>query len=180
MKEQVVGAPGMGSMTGSGSAAHGAAAPDAAPAGADGFGGQRQRWMAVLARANAAAIATRLGDLPMPPHTRLRGPEIGLIMVRGRQGGDGDAFNLGEMTVARCTVRLADGRIGHATVAGRDTAQAELAAALDAALQDPDRRPALLARVIAPLAAAQAAAAATAARKAAATRVNFFTMATMR
>lgn len=141
----------------------------------------RQRWMAVLARASAAEIAARLDQAPaLPPHVRLRGPETGLVMVRGRQGGDGAPFNLGEMTVTRCTVRLHGGPPGHATVAGRDLRQAELAAALDAALQDPAARPALLATVIEPLAAAQAARAATDQRKAAATRVQFFTMATMR
>jgi alpha-D-ribose 1-methylphosphonate 5-triphosphate synthase subunit PhnG len=141
----------------------------------------RRRWMAVLARASGEAIAARLGTAPaLPPWTRLRGPETGLVMVRGRAGGDGAPFNLGEMTVTRCAVRLAGGTVGHAYVAGRDARQAELAAALDAALQLPDRRAALIAAVIAPLAAAQADAAACEARKAAATRVEFFTMATMR
>ncbi|WP_043364182.1 phosphonate C-P lyase system protein PhnG [Belnapia sp. F-4-1] len=141
----------------------------------------RRRWMGVLARADADAIATRLADAPaLPRHIRLRGPETGLVMTRGRQGGDGAPFNLGEMTVTRCSVRLADGAVGHAYVAGRDARQAELAAVLDAALQDPARRPVLLATVIEPLAEAQAAHAAREAAKAAATRVEFFTMATMR
>ncbi len=141
----------------------------------------RRRWMAVLARASAAEIVARLDHAPpLPPHLRLRGPEVGLVMARGRQGGDGAPFNLGEMTVTRCTVRMVPGLLGHATVAGRDARQAELAAALDAALQNPSSRPALLAAVIEPLAAAQAARAAGDRRKAAATRVQFFTMATMR
>jgi alpha-D-ribose 1-methylphosphonate 5-triphosphate synthase subunit PhnG len=141
----------------------------------------RRRWMGVLARASAAEIAARLEQLPaLPAHARLRGPETGLVMARGRQGGDGAPFNLGEMTVTRCTVRLADGTIGHAYVAGRDAQQAELAALLDAALQDPARQAALLAAVVEPLAAAQAARAAADAARAAATRVQFFTMATMR
>ncbi|WP_236033912.1 phosphonate C-P lyase system protein PhnG [Belnapia mucosa] len=141
----------------------------------------RRRWMGLLARADAATIAARLAEAPaLPPHIRLRGPETGLVMTRGRQGGDGAPFNLGEMTVTRCSVRLEDGTVGHAYVAGRDARQAELAAVLDAALQDPDRRPALLAAVIEPLAAAEAARTAREAAKAAATRVEFFTMATMR
>lgn len=141
----------------------------------------RQRWMAVLARTGLAALEARLaGAPPLPPHTRLRGPETGLVMLRGRAGGDGGAFNLSEMTVTRCAVRLADGTVGHAYVAGRDKAQAELAARLDAALQSEALRPVLLDTVIEPLAAAQAQAAETEARKAAATRVQFFTMATMR
>jgi alpha-D-ribose 1-methylphosphonate 5-triphosphate synthase subunit PhnG len=143
--------------------------------------GLRRRWMAVLARAGAEAIRERLAEVPpLPAHQRLRGPETGLVMTRGRQGGDGAPFNLGEMTVTRCSVRLADGTVGHAYVAGRDAAQAELAALLDAALQDPARREALLTAVVEPLAEAQAARRATIAAKAAATRVDFFTMATMR
>lgn len=141
----------------------------------------RQRWMAVLARAGGDEIAACLADAPpVPPHVRLRGPETGLVMVRGRAGGDGAPFNLGEMTVTRCTVRLADGGIGHAHVAGRDARQAELAAVLDALLQDPERWPALERLVVAPLEAAQAARREAVARRAAATRVEFFTMTQMR
>ncbi|WP_244406933.1 phosphonate C-P lyase system protein PhnG [Roseomonas fluvialis] len=139
--------------------------------------GERRAWMAVLARAPADEIAALLPALPA--HDRLRAPETGLVMVRGRAGGDGTAFNLGEMTVTRCAVRLGDA-VGHAYVAGRDKRQAELAAVVDAALQDPARHAALLRDVIAPLAARQQAARDAEARKAAATRVEFFTMATMR
>ena len=142
----------------------------------------RRRWMGVLARAGAGEIAERLRHAPpLPRHTRLRGPEVGLVMVRGRQGGDGAPFNLGEMTVTRCAVGVAEGaRVGHAYVAGRDMEKAELAAALDAALQDAALRPALMAAVVEPLAAAQAERAAAVARKAAATRVDFSTLAVMR
>nr|WP_237181074.1 phosphonate C-P lyase system protein PhnG [Roseomonas haemaphysalidis] len=141
----------------------------------------RRRWMGLLARAGHDAIEAQLSAAPpLPPHARLRGPETGLVMLRGRAGGDGAAFNLSEMTVTRCAVSLADGAVGHAYVAGRDQRQAELAAVLDAALQDPARRPALMAAVIEPLAAAEAEARAAQSRKAAATRVQFFTMATMR
>ncbi len=150
-------------------------------AAATGFSiADRQRWMAVLARASAAAMRDGLAGAPsLPPAIRLRGPETGLVMVRGRAGGGGAAFNLGEMTVTRCTVR-AGGQIGHAYRAGRDAQAAELAARLDAALQDPALRPALVAQVIAPLEAAEAARRDAIARRAAATKVEFFTMATMR
>jgi alpha-D-ribose 1-methylphosphonate 5-triphosphate synthase subunit PhnG len=139
---------------------------------------ERKRWMSVLARAGASELSALLKDAP--PHTRLRGPETGLVMLRGRAGGGGAPFNLGEMTVTRCTVRLADGRVGHAYVAGRDGKQAELAALVDAMLQDEAARPAILRTVIEPLAARQQARRDATARKAAATRVQFFTMATMR
>ncbi len=139
----------------------------------------RRHWLAVLARAEGPAIAALL-PFPLPDHARLRGPETGLVMLRGRAGGDGAAFNLGEATATRCSVRLEGGAIGHAWRLGRDAAAAETSAVLDALLQDPTRQEALLAAVIEPLAAAQAAAAALMARRAEATRVNFFTMAAMR
>jgi len=139
----------------------------------------RRRWMAVLARATAGELAAAAGER-LPAFIRLRGPEAGLVMLRGRAGGTGRPFNLGEATVVRCTVRTADGWVGHAYCLGRDLRQAELAAALDAALQDPARMQELDAVVIQPLAAAQASRRETLSRRAAATQVQFFTLATMR
>ncbi|MBV8615540.1 MAG: phosphonate C-P lyase system protein PhnG [Acetobacteraceae bacterium] len=142
---------------------------------------QRRGWMAVLARAEAEAIAAGLGQIAdLPRWSVLRGPESGLVMVRGRAGGGGAAFNLGEMTVTRCTVRIASGEVGHAYVAGRDPRRAELAAAGDALMQRSDLRDAVERSVIAPLARAQDARRQAVAAKAAATRVQFFTMRTMR
>lgn len=136
--------------------------------------------MGLLARAPGPAIEALATGLSLPDFTRIRGPETGLVMLRGRAGGDGAAFNLGEMTATRCTIRTADGQVGHAYVAGRDARQAELAALLDALLQDPDRQGALMVAVIEPLAEAEAARHALRARRAAATRVEFLAMATMR
>ncbi len=142
---------------------------------------QRRRWMAVLARAKADAIAAGLGQIAeLPSWSVLRGPESGLVMVRGRAGGGGAPFNLGEMSVTRCTVRTATGEVGHAYVAGRDRRRAELAAAVDALMQRADLRAAVEQAVVAPLARAQAAQRQAVAAKAAATRVQFFTMRTMR
>src|SRR6516162_922004 len=113
----------------------------------------RRRWMAVLARACADELAAYLG--PLPPYRVLRRPEVGLVMVRGRIGGGGDPFNLGEMTTTSGTARTEKGIVGHAYIAGRDERLAELAAVADALLQDPPRQTALLERVITPLAASQ-------------------------
>jgi alpha-D-ribose 1-methylphosphonate 5-triphosphate synthase subunit PhnG len=141
----------------------------------------RRRWMSVLARAEPERIEALLRDCrPAPPHAVLRGPEGGLVMVRGRAGGGGAPFNLGEMTVTRCTVRTETGLIGHAYVAGRDERRAERAALVDALMQDPERTAELEARVIAPLETEQAARKAGRSEKAAATRVRFFAMQTMR
>ncbi len=141
----------------------------------------RKHWMAVLARAPAAAIESGLaGVAPLPVWTRIRGPETGLAMVRGRAGGSGAPFNLGEMTVTRCTVRLESGTAGHAYVAGRDERRAEIAAVADALLQDPALNPALRDNLIAPLAEQQRLVRLDRAEKAAATRVDFFAMKTTR
>jgi alpha-D-ribose 1-methylphosphonate 5-triphosphate synthase subunit PhnG len=141
----------------------------------------RRRWMAVLARARADRLHGLLaGCGALPDHTVLRGPEGGLVMVRGRAGGGGAAFNLGEMTVTRCTVRTQAGYIGHAYVAGREDRRAELAALADALMQDPRHAEEIERRVIAPLERQQIEASSRRARKAAATRVQFFAMQTMR
>jgi alpha-D-ribose 1-methylphosphonate 5-triphosphate synthase subunit PhnG len=140
--------------------------------------------MAVLARAGADEISARLAACPALPSWRvLRGPESGLVMVRGRAGGGGAPFNLGEMTVTRCTVRTdcgPDGFTGHAYVAGRDARQAELAAAVDALLQDASLRAVVMSKVIEPLTAAQQTRHADIAAKAAATKVQFFALQNMR
>ena len=138
----------------------------------------RRRWMAVLARSDAAELSERLGTLP--EYRVLRGPEAGLVMVRGRTGGGGAPFNLGEMTATRCTVRTDTGCVGHAYIAGRNERLAELAALTDALLQDPTRQNALLEEVIEPLAAMQQAQRDAVSAKAAATRVQFFAMRNMR
>jgi alpha-D-ribose 1-methylphosphonate 5-triphosphate synthase subunit PhnG len=138
----------------------------------------RQAWMGLLARAPAAEIARlwAAAGLPEPAHDWLRPPETGAVMVRGRAGATGAPFNLGEMTVTRCALRLQDGRDGHGWVQGRDKAHARRAALADALLQG-DGGDAVRAGLLAPLAAAEAERRAATARRAAATRVDFFTMA---
>src|SRR5215472_15391640 len=138
----------------------------------------RKRWMAVLARADADELGKRLGALPS--YRVLRGPEAGLVMVRGRTGGGGAPFNLGEMTTTRCTVRTDAGFVGHAYVAGRNERLAELAALADAILQDPAQQSRVLVELIEPLSAAQQTRRETMSAKAAATRVQFFAMRNMR
>src|SRR5579863_2926480 len=141
----------------------------------------RRRWMAVLARADATDLSARLSEFAdLPEYRVLRGPEAGLVMVRGRIGGGGAPFNLGEMTATRCTLRTDDGLVGHAYVAGRNERLAEVAALADALLQDPQRQTGILRDVIEPLAAVQQARRDAVAAKAAATRVQFFAMRNMR
>jgi len=145
----------------------------------------RRAWMAVLARtpraALEAALAQVLQELPKPVYDWLRPPETGLAMVRGRVGGSGDPFNLGEATVTRATLRLrADGAaaaiVGVACHLGRDRRRAELAALADALLQMPEHHDAMQRRLIEPLAAQQQARRARRQQDADSTRVEFFTM----
>jgi len=139
--------------------------------------GGRRRWMSVLAQASGAELERAwlaLGE--RPAYRIVRKPEVGLVMVRGRAGGSGAAFNLGEMTVTRCTVDLASGIAGHAYVAGRDARHAELAAVFDALLQDPLHAAQLEEGVIAPLEAGQQERRRRVAGRSAPTRVEFFTL----
>ena len=135
----------------------------------------RRRWMAVLAKAEPQALERAMRALlpEPPPYTLLRRPETGLVMVRGRAGGDGRRFNLGEMTLTRCSVRLDGGAVGHSYIAGRDRRHAELAALADALLQQDAIDPEAL---ITPLAAAQQRRREEASAKSAETRVDFFTL----
>jgi alpha-D-ribose 1-methylphosphonate 5-triphosphate synthase subunit PhnG len=101
-------------------------------------------------------------------------------MLRGRAGGEGAVFNLGEATITRCSVILEDGTVGHSWRLGRDKAAAEAAAVLDALLQSHPERERIFAEVIAPAAERQREAAERTARRAAATEVRFATLAAMR
>lgn len=134
----------------------------------------RRDWMGLVARAPLARVDAHWPDTA-PAFTWLRMPEQGTIMVRGRAGAVGAAFNLGEVTVTRASLRLACGTVGHALVQGRDTRKAERAALLDALLQT-EFGPELQARVLVPLQNAEHAEAEARARRAAATKVDFFTL----
>ena len=74
----------------------------------------RKSWMSVLAKSRANDVDRFWTTIEDQPNFKfLRVPEIGAVMVRGRMGATGDAFNLGEMTITRCSVELATGEIGH-------------------------------------------------------------------
>jgi alpha-D-ribose 1-methylphosphonate 5-triphosphate synthase subunit PhnG len=141
----------------------------------------RQRWMGLLARARPERLAALVEGLgraidALPACTILRGPEHGLVMVRGRAGATGAPFNLGEMTVTRCSVRLASGAVGHAYVGGRSGEQARQAAVVDAMLSAGEQAETIERLVIGPLEREERERREAQARKSAATRVEFFTM----
>lgn len=138
----------------------------------------RQRAMEAFATAPSAFLAERYAALErdLPPLLPVRGPEIGLVMLRGRTGGGGAPFNLGEASVARASVRLASGEVGHAVILGRDGVRAQAAAHLDAAWQRPDLRARIESEIVAPAFSQRDADRAARAEETEATRVDFFTM----
>ncbi len=133
----------------------------------------RQAWLSTFAIAPHADLIARAAPFDAPAQT-LRAPEIGSVMVRGRAGGTGAPFNLGEMTVTRCSVRIGD-HDGHGWVQGRSKPAARAAAILDALLQG-ERASEVEAAVIKPLAEAAQTRRDARAKKAEATKVDFFTL----
>lgn len=139
--------------------------------------GARREAMAVLAVATAAEIAAGLDAIDgLPGASAVRPVETGLVMVRGRIGGDGAPFNLGEATVTRAAVQLESGEIGLAYGLGRDAEKARLAALCDALWQSPRFRPSVEQQVLVPVRARRDGERGRMRAQAAATRVDFFTM----
>lgn len=136
----------------------------------------RKHWMGLLAKAPAARLADLFAACgTAPSFTWARPPEVGGVMLRGRMGGTGAPFNLGELSVTRCALKLDTGEVGHAYVQGRDKAHAERAALVDALMQT-GRAGEVRAAVLDPLETERASVKAARAAKAAATKVDFFTM----
>ena len=146
-------------------------------------GTTRADWLALLARASVDALEAGLGAHATTPTHWLRAPETGLMMVQGRAGGTGERFNLGEVTITRCALRLISphtpsaSTVGVAYVLGRVHKQARLAAVADALLQDPAHQPQLDASLLQPIRQALTRQHAQRAADVAATKVEFFTVA---
>lgn len=141
----------------------------------------RKAWMSLLAQADETQLAALWRDFADADGARdprfdwLRPPEAGGVMVRGRMGAVGAPFNLGEMTVTRCALTLEDGTVGHGYVQGRSKPKAEIAAKIDALMQT-DAAVDLHVAILVPLQAKGQARKEARAAKAAATKVEFFTM----
>ncbi|MBD1588791.1 phosphonate C-P lyase system protein PhnG [Pseudomonas typographi] len=149
--------------------------PAAGPVRNPEYNRARQHWIGVLARAHRDDFDCHEAALRDTDYQLIRAPEIGMALVRGRMGGNGAPFNVGEMSVTRCVVRLADGRTGYSYLAGRDKARAELAALADAHLQGAQQAR-WMSELIEPLAQAQADRRARQEAETAATKVEFFTL----
>jgi alpha-D-ribose 1-methylphosphonate 5-triphosphate synthase subunit PhnG len=132
--------------------------------------------MGVLSHCPTAEIARHLDDVAVPDHEQLRMPESGLVMLRGRIGGDGAPFNLGEATVSRAAVRLGSGEVGFGYALGRDGAKAQLIALCDALIQSPRYAATIETQVLPPLRARVVAERKRKAEETAATKVDFYTL----
>ncbi|MGO4565830.1 phosphonate C-P lyase system protein PhnG [Rhizobium sp. 2YAF20] len=138
---------------------------------------ERKRVTDLLARAEREELDAAWEALPERPAVQpVRGPETGLVMVRGRIGGGGSPFNLGEVTVTRTTIRIASGKVGHAHALGTDRERSRVAAIFDALWQEPATKDFVERTILAPVAERIGAADAKKADETAATRVDFFTM----
>ncbi|MEL6957687.1 MAG: phosphonate C-P lyase system protein PhnG [Pseudomonadota bacterium] len=136
----------------------------------------RQQWLGLMAKAPEGRVATLLdAAVERPLFSWLRAPEVGSTMVRARAGATGSPFNLGEVTVTRCALTLTTGEVGHAYIQGRSKADAEAVAVVDALMQTTVAAT-LQTQVLDLLEAEQSARREARAAKAAATKVDFFTM----
>ena len=137
----------------------------------------RKRWISILAKADPKKLKAAFEDLDQVPDVKwLRRPETGMSMVRGRMGGTGRRFNMGEMTDTRSACTLASGEMGVAYIAGRDKRHAEIAAVLDALLQTPQWHGVITAAVLEPLKNLRQLAVAEHATRTATSKVDFYTM----
>lgn len=138
----------------------------------------RRAAMAVLAGAPAEKISQlwQAAGIAEKAET-VRGPETGLVTVRGRIGGGGIPFNIGEATATRATIRLSSGEVGHAYVLGTDAEKARLCATVDAAFQKPAKARVIEELILAPLRTMQEEDIKRSRMETAATKVDFFTVA---
>ncbi|MGE6741411.1 phosphonate C-P lyase system protein PhnG [Allorhizobium pseudoryzae] len=137
----------------------------------------RKRVMDLLARCSADEMRAAWDKIePKPTFARLREPETGLVMVRGRMGGGGSPFNLGEATVSRATIQLTEGTVGHGYRLGTDKVAAEWSAVFAALWQLPAQQDRVERLLLVPAEERQAEEAARLAHETAATKVDFFTM----
>lgn len=144
----------------------------------EGMQHQRQWWMSVLARSTLSDLQDLAPLMPAKEtYRQIKKPEIGTVMVEARAGGAGRRFNFGEATMTRCVVQLSSGELGFSYALGRDKAKAEQAALIDALLQmgQHDVKSAIMSRLRV-IEAKLLAEKDLRSRKAAATKVNFFTL----
>lgn len=137
----------------------------------------RKRRFAILSQAPNKVFANLWSAMGLDPEFEiLRGPETGLVSLRGRIGGGGAPFPFGDATATRATVKLKDGRIGHSALLGRNAPRVTIAAVVDALCLNSADEERIEREFIAPLADAISQHDKKMSAQAAATKVDFFTM----
>lgn len=137
----------------------------------------RQALMRTCSQASEAELDAAIAGLgQLPAHIVARPPETGLVMIRGRIGGTGQPFNVGEVTVTRAAVRLATGELGAGYVLGRSLHKARSSALIDALGQRAEYRQALQCSLVTPVAERVAREHRAQQHETDATRVDFFTL----
>ena len=138
---------------------------------------KRQQLLSTLARSSLADIE-QVWSSTIDAHDFevLRQPETGMVMAVGRAGGTGEAFNVVEVAVTRCAVRLSDGVVGVGYVRGRSPRHAQTVALIDALAQQVEQADRFAPRLVAELDAILAQKAAAGQARADQTRVEFFTL----
>ena len=138
---------------------------------------ERRRALQTLASATALELSKAIETHWADHGARdLKPVECGLVMLRGRIGGDGPPFNVGEATVTRAVVQLPTGQRGFGHVLGRDQGKARCVAILDAMFQRPEEVERVKRSALAPVEARLVRERAAMAAATAATRVEFFTL----
>jgi alpha-D-ribose 1-methylphosphonate 5-triphosphate synthase subunit PhnG len=136
----------------------------------------RAQYMRLFALSDWSTLRAATANFADETHQVIRAPEVGMLMLRGRMGATGAAFNQGEATVTRCTVKLADGTEGHSYILGRNLEHAHRAALCDAFFQKMGAGDPRCAQILVELETFIAERRQNRASKAAATKVDFFTM----
>ncbi len=145
----------------------------------------RQQWLSLMAKTPLEDLKDQwthcLKTTQLIPENieqyaqAIRPIQTGLVQVRGRMGGNGNRFNVGDMTVTRAAINC-EGFQGFGYIAGRSKTHANLIALLDALLQNPQYQVVLQSSLLTPLADLRHKVLQTNVEKTAETRVEFFTV----
>ncbi|MEF1312330.1 phosphonate C-P lyase system protein PhnG [Vibrio mytili] len=138
---------------------------------------ERSSWMSILAQSQQNELERLWSETKIEQSYQVvRQPEIGLAQVRARMGGTGREFNMGDATITRAVIKLDSGEMGFSYLRGRNKAQAELSAVIDALLQTQVHHELLMRKVIEPLAAVKQEQQHQRAKEIATSKVDFFTL----
>lgn len=138
---------------------------------------QRQKNLSILAKAPLSNMLEYWEGINIDATFNfLKKPEVGMAMVRAQAGSGGENFNMGEMTMTRCVVRLDSTEIGYGFVAGRSKKKSELVALIDACWQKKSLKNIIEEKIIAPLHCVQISKEKIISENTESSKVNFFTM----